>query len=123
MCIIRAVPERDQRGEIDAIFRWVRDRIRYLPDPPFVELVQTPVKSLQYRMGDCDDQTTLLAALLGSIGIRTRFKALGFMPGSLTHVIVEAYANGEWIALDPILKVESGWHPPGTVTEMIQDVA
>lgn len=122
MAIVGDVPGKDHRGEIDRVFRWVRDCIRYLRDPVGVELVQTPDKTLQYRQGDCDDQVTLLASLLGAIGIRSRFKAVGFMPGSLTHVFLEALDNSNWIALDPIMAVPTGWQPPGTVSEMIEDV-
>jgi tetratricopeptide (TPR) repeat protein len=55
----------------------------YVPDPnsPYsrvrheagtVDLVQYPRQTLARRTGDCDDTSTLVAALLGSVGIDTR---------------------------------------------------
>ncbi len=122
LAIVGAVPGKDYRGEIDRIFVWVRDNIRYTRDPVGVETVQTPSKTLDYMQGDCDDQVTLLSALLETVGIQTRFKAVGFTPGHFQHVYLQARDNGEWISLDPTEQVPWGWHPPGAVSEMIQVV-
>src|SRR5207249_3693315 len=68
-----------------AIFDALRAlRITYVADPnnPYsrmrqeqgaVDLVQYPRETLARRTGDCDDTSTLVAALLGSVGIDTRF--------------------------------------------------
>ena len=56
----------------------------YVPDPdnPFsaisetpraVDTIAYPSESLRRKTGDCDDSTVLLAALLGNVGIPTRF--------------------------------------------------
>lgn len=122
LSILGAVPGKDFRGEIDRIFSWVRDSIRYTRDVRGVETVQTPAKTLDYRQGDCDDQVTLLAALLESVGIQSRFKAVGFRPNHFQHVYLEARDNGNWIALDPTEQVPVGWEPPNPVAVMIEDV-
>lgn len=120
--IVGVVPGKHFRAEMDRIFVWVRDRIRYTRDVFGVETVQTPEKTLEYRQGDCDDQVTLLAALLESVGIEARFKAVGFVPGSFKHVFLEARDNGNWIAMDPIMQVPFGWAPPNIEAVMIQEI-
>jgi len=124
LCILGAVPGKDFRGEIDRIFVWVRDNIRYTRDVRGVETVQTPEKTLEYSQGDCDDQVTLLSALLETIGVETRFKAVGFQPGRYQHVYLEARdeTTGEWVGLDPTEQVPMGWAPPNPITEMIEVV-
>ena len=88
------------------------------------ETVQTPVKTLDYKQGDCDDQVTLLASLLESIGVQTRYKAVGFTPGHFQHVFLEARDDnsGKWIGLDPTERVDMGWQPPNPKAVMIQEI-
>jgi len=125
--IIGFVPGKNYRGEIDRIFIWVRDNIRYTRDVRGIETVQTPAKTLEYKQGDCDDQVTLLAALLESIGVQTRFKAVGFTPGHFQHVFLEAFDDTQrgqfkWIGLDPTEHVAAGWSPPNPQSVMIQEI-
>lgn len=127
LAILGAVPGKDFRGEIDRLFVWVRDNIRYTRDVRGIETVQTPEKTLEYMQGDCDDQVTLLASLLESVGIQTRFKAVGFMPGRFQHVYLEARDDspdgaGRMVALDPTEQVPVGWEPPNPVTVMTEEV-
>lgn len=124
LCIVGAIPGKHFRTEIDRIFAWVRDHIRYTRDVAGVETVQRPVRTLEYRQGDCDDQVTLLAALLGSIGVRSRFKAVGFRPHHFQHVYLEALddTNGKWIGLDPTEQVPMGWRPPNPAAVMTEVV-
>lgn len=99
--------------------RFVRDEIRYVRDIHGVEMLQTPTRTLQIRTGDCDDKSTLLASLLASIGLPTRFLALGFDSGPFTHVIAEVKLGTRWIPLETILDgKEPGWFPPNVTTYM-----
>lgn len=126
LTIVGFVAEKNYRGEIDRLFTWVRDHIRYTRDVNGVETVQTPRKTLEYAQGDCDDQSTLLASLLESVGIQTRFKAVGFSPGQFQHVYLEARDDSQqpprWVALDPTERVPMGWEPPNPVSVMTQPV-
>lgn len=94
------LPPKDWVGQIRAIFRFVRDRIRYTLDPNDVETLSTPLRLLRLGQGDCDDKAVLLAALLEAIGHPARFKAVGFQAGALSHVYVETKLDGGWIPLD-----------------------
>lgn len=114
--IIRSVPQFDELGEVDALFRWVRDRIRYVRDVHGIETIATPTATLARRAGDCDDQCVLLGALCESVGYPTRFVVAGYgAPGVFEHVYLEILAAGRWLAADPTERVSLGWEPPGAV--------
>lgn len=100
-------------GEIRVLHAFVRDHIRYVMDPNGVEMVQTPEKTLEFASGDCDDKSTLLAALLESVGHPARFWAVGFNHDSeFSHVLVETLVGQSWVPLETILDVDVGWRPP-----------
>lgn len=107
-------------GEVRTLHRYVRDHIRYLRDIHGVETLQTPERTLAYGYGDCDDKSTLLAALLESIGHPTRFIAVGKTLDSFNHVYVETLAGrSNWIPLDTTEPVEAGWSPPNMNSRMV----
>lgn len=98
---------------VRALFEFVRDRIRYVRDIQGVETLQTPIRTLEIRAGDCDDKSILLASLLASIGLTTRFVALGFNNGPYSHVLVEVRLGKKWMPLDTIVDDKPpGWMPP-----------
>lgn len=97
---------------IRELHRFVRDQIRYVPDIRGVETLQTPVRTLQIRTGDCDDKATLLAALLASIGFATRFVALAYNDGPYSHVLTEVKLANRWIPLETIIDgMDAGVYP------------
>ena len=79
--ITRSCPSKDFRCEIEAIYSWVDENIRFVRDINGVETLQTPARTLELAVGDCDDHVILLSALLESVGHPTRFVAVGFRPG------------------------------------------
>ena len=113
--LIRGVQEKDWRGEILAIFYFVRDRIRYQLDPYDTELLQSGFVTLRLGYGDCDDKCILLAAMLESVGHPCQFAAIGFeLQEGYSHVVTEVSGAGEtpWITLDATEKKPPGWYPP-----------
>lgn len=68
---------RQARSSVALLQHWVRDSIAYVYDPPDVEWLQTPPKTLELGCGDCDDKAILLSALLESVGFQTQFLAVG----------------------------------------------
>jgi transglutaminase-like putative cysteine protease len=121
--LVRDLPQYDKVGEVRALHAFVRDNIRYTSDIRQVELLQTPQATLEMGVGDCDDKSTLLSALLESIGFKTRFIAIA-MPGSkvLSHVLVQVKLGQKWIWLETIKNVEAGWAPPGVKRGMLAHV-
>lgn len=93
--------QKDFEGEARRIHAFVRDQIRYVQDVKGVEVVHDPVTILRIGAGDCDDKAILLAALLGSIGHTTRFRAVAFQPEIWSHVWLQDYLGGRWVDLEP----------------------
>ncbi len=105
-----------------AIYFFVRDNINYVNDPVKFEFVKEPLYTLEVGAGDCDDHAVLLASLLRSVGIQTKFV---FIP---QHVYVQVllpealnrYRQGDWVNLDPTCKdCEFGEIPPSSANKQI----
>lgn len=109
-------------GQVRAIQSWVQQHIRYVRDPPSIELVQTPQKTLQWAAGDCDDQAVLVAALLDSVGHPTQFYAVGFRGGPLEHILTRTKIGTQWVAVETIKPVTLGFLPPGISSTYIRDI-
>ena len=118
------LPSRAWFREIRALFDFVQSHIRYTQDITSVETLQTPVATLQFGYGDCDDMCTLLCALLESIGHHTRFVACSFENANdFEHVFVQTYLleMRKWVSLDPTENEPMGWKPPGIINVMVRD--
>lgn len=122
--ILAPVTEKDEDGEISAIFEYVVSVLHYVDDPSDVELLKAPtlidqsVASQGYFMGDCDDASGYLAALLKSVGYSVQFvivtpqNADGF---DYRHIFVRVWKPRaqEWLALDATAKAyPMGWEVP-----------
>jgi transglutaminase-like putative cysteine protease len=116
---------RDQQwtAQIGAIFSWVRENIAYVQDVTDVETLQTPMATMQMGGGDCDDQVTLLCALLEAAGFHTKLVACGFKSGEFVHVFcqVQLPDQSRWFNLDPTEPYPMGWKPPGIVSVITKD--
>jgi hypothetical protein len=112
MVLVQDLPPKNRALEIETLFEYVRDEVRYLPDPNDVEMLHWARRVLEQRAGDCDDKGVLLCSLLESIGYSTAFRAVGFKPGEFSHVYCMVKFGPGWLPLDP--SVESavvGWSP------------
>jgi len=107
-------------AEVIALFEMVRDNVRYTKDINGVETLATPEKTLAMRIGDCDDLSVLLAALLESVGYPTRFVIDSYDGEQWSHVYLCAYCEGQWIALDPTEQVPAGWMPPDALARWME---
>lgn len=113
------VPPRNYEAEVKALHAFVRDRIRYVRDPVGLELVQAPARTLDIGQGDCDDKSTLLAALLMATGHPARFVVIGFRGEPFSHVLVEYKRGPKWIPLETILDGKPvGWWPSGVTSQL-----
>ncbi len=127
--VVAPLRGKDYRGEVEACFDCVADRVRYLRDPFEVEMLHTTDQALDSGQADCDGQAVLLAAMLESIGHRTRFCAVGFQPHIYTHVYCETPIGHKigragkrvpnWHACDTTEPHGVGWRPPGIVCVQI----
>jgi len=95
------VRPRDYKGEAFALLRFVQRRVRFTRDPRFNEMVQTPVTSLLLGTGDCDDSSTLLAALLLACGHKPYFCVVDVTGDGYSHVYIVEYIKGQRVPMDP----------------------
>jgi hypothetical protein len=83
---------------------------RYVNDPRHVEWVKDPermvseINEIGTTSVDCDDISTMAATMCLQIGREVELVALGFSPGSLSHVGVRAKEpkSSQWIWLDGV---------------------
>lgn len=116
--ILRSVPAKNQEAEVQAIFQWVKDNIRFVMDPYKKEMLHHPDRILELKAGDCDDIAILLSALLRSVGYPTRFKVISKKwTGEFHHVYTQAFVNSEWISLDATDQSYLMGYEPGNVTK------
>jgi hypothetical protein len=117
--VLGAVQPKDYLGEILAIrnvlvqpspFVEGHALFRYTNDPRHVEMVKDPerqVAEIQQRgftMVDCDDISTMAATMALIIGRNVDLVAMGFEPGSLSHVAIRVQEpkTQKWIWLDGV---------------------
>jgi hypothetical protein len=109
------VEQKDKWGEIQALFEWVRNNIRYTRDIFQVETLHTARRLLELRAGDCDDMTILLGSLLKSTGHPVRLCLAGFrrrFPHLYSHIYPEVLIGKKWVAIDATMHHPIGWAPP-----------
>lgn len=116
-------PEKHEYAEVEAIFEWVRDRIRYTRDVHGVETLMTPPQTLASGLGDCDDQSCLLACMLEAIGYPTRFVVAGYNGGDYEHVYLQAWVGNTWVSMDPTEPHPMGWEAPGATIKAAESLA
>jgi hypothetical protein len=115
--LLRGVQPKDYLGEILAIrnvlvapspFVEGIALFRYVNDPRHVEMVKDPERQVTEIMEqgstlvDCDDYSTMAATMALVIGRAVELVAMGFEPGSLSHVAVRIQEpkTKQWIVVD-----------------------
>ena len=56
---------------INTVYRFIVDNFQYIEDPAEIELIKTPLETINDKGGDCEDLTILLNSLLENIDIKT----------------------------------------------------
>lgn len=121
--VLFLTPERNTLHRAQALFEWVRDHVRYIPDILDVETLAAPDKVMLSLIGDCDDQATLLATLFESVGYPTRFIVAGYQSAdTFEHVYLEVCVDGVWFACDPTEPHSFGWAPPDPAVVYVERV-
>jgi transglutaminase-like putative cysteine protease len=105
--------------KVKAAFDWVVENIDYKFDhehvtewrevrnPNTTEFLIAPKHQLGVLTGDCDDMSMMLAALLGAMGFKVKYKVIAWRGHEFTHVYVEVLmpnAQGEyrWFPMDAV---------------------
>lgn len=115
--VVSGVRDRDDYGEMKAIWRWVKEHIRFTGDPVGREMVTTPATLLRTRQEDCDGIAALTGAMMSSVGIRVSlcFWAPDRM-SPFKHVLAAGWCRRKrrWIPVDPSQKDRAfGYVRPG----------
>jgi Transglutaminase-like superfamily len=93
----------DWMGQARAHYDWILRNITFTPDPRGIEGLQSADWTLDYRRGDCDDYTTLMCSLLGTIGMKCRMVTIAGDPrdpDQFSHIFPEVSVNGQWVTVD-----------------------
>lgn len=101
--IVWQTPQFSETPKAQAIYQWCQQNLRFVTDMVGKETLRSARETLTVRAGDCDDFTILIAALLGTIGIRSRAVTVSSHaedPQSFSHIYPEAFVDGRWIAMD-----------------------
>lgn len=103
----------DREGLARDLHRFVRDSVRYVPDP-FYEEISDAQTILERGYGDCDDKVVAFVSLGRSVGLESRVRPVLDPEGYFYHVQAEvcwpgsesfAYAQPRgWVLAELILR-------------------
>lgn len=116
--IVSEVPGKSWRGEINGIYYYIINNIRYVGDIVGIQTLQVPTYTLENGFGNCANQSLLVGALLQCIEHPIRFMAIGLASFELTHVYCQTRCGDNWLAVDTTEPNGVGWEPPGIVNRM-----
>lgn len=98
--ILKPCKSKDYLCYVKKITEYIKQHVKYVNDPPKTEILQSPIKTLQYKIGDCDDHTILAGTLLRAAGFRIRI-TLGAPLDRFNHVYLHVYVPGHgWMTVD-----------------------
>lgn len=114
--VCQGLQSKDYTSEALALYYFVLNHVRYMRDPRTIEYVRAPYVLINEMLAgkvpsaDCDDEASLLAALILSTGGECRFATVAFRKvyyngePQYSHVFVQAREpkTGSWLTLDPV---------------------
>lgn len=110
------IPERDDRALARAVQRYSQQHIRFFRERP--ERFASPLRTLEWGFGDCDDKTILIATVLRSFRVPVRAKFMRMrvrgpdgIVKKIAHVWPEVQLNGEWLAMESVHPWQLGDSP------------
>jgi transglutaminase-like putative cysteine protease len=110
------LPERDPRAFVETLLRYVQEHVQFVRERP--ERFASPLRTLEWGIGDCDDKAIVIATVLRSLRIPVRLKFLTFeqrdpsgTPIHYSHVYPEVKLNGAWLAMESVRPMALGEDP------------
>lgn len=118
--LISEIHPSDKTSQMIAILNWIKSNMIYVNDGDEanrmfgtkgdLEMVKSPISTLETKRYDCDCIATFIASLLMALGIKVRLITVAFSPEELTgpdgfeHVYAVGYddSKGKWIIIDPV---------------------
>lgn len=124
--ILQDVPEKDWGLEVEEIFDYIWNNIRYTKDINRVETLQAAWTTIDLGAGDCDCQVILAGALLGSVGYPIKLTTV--VPRGKKewgHIYLKVglppQAPRQWLAFDSTVNQPLGWEPPARIISRKKD--
>lgn len=108
------VPEKDYKGEVRALFDYVRSHVRYVRDHARIDGYTMADKTLKLGGADCDDYAILLGALLLAVGYPVKLRVVQIKGSSTwSHIYLlvglPPPSPKEWMPLDASVNRPAGW--------------
>lgn len=115
--VVVECPPKDARCEVASIYDWLLRHTRYVREAP--EVFSTPLKLLRdianYGVAseDCESLTSLIGAMLASLGHPVRFVFGSIQYGRpYHHVWLQVFVDGKWWDIDLSERLPIGKHRP-----------
>jgi hypothetical protein len=125
---IHGIPQRDEMALARCFQQFSQDHVKYFKELP--ERWQSPVRTISWRIGDCDDKAFLVACMCRSFRIPVQLKFLRFnlpagtqmrQPGGgmaplpkakrMSHIYPMALLRGKPTALESVKAYPLGFDP------------
>ncbi len=102
------IPYGNDMEELEAIYKFVQGRVRYMRDPVGRDVYQSAIETLdKQKMGDCEDLTILISSMVMSIGYPVALKLASIEGDIWDHIYSLAGLPPknptEWVAMDGTL--------------------
>jgi len=104
------VAARDERGLARAVLHFATHAIKYFREYP--ERWVSPLRTIAWGVGDCDDKAIVIATMLRGFRIPVRLKFLRIQLPSgrkVAHVYPQAQIGGQWISLESVTEKPLGF--------------
>lgn len=122
------VDARDDVKLAEVVQKFAQQKIKYFKERP--ERWQSPVRTISWGIGDCDDKAFLVACMLRGFRIPVRLKFLRMVmpagmpvrepggtehrigrPRRVSHVYPQALLRGKWVTLESVREYPLGFDP------------
>jgi len=110
------VPERDNAAMARAVQQYAQEHIAFRRELP--ERFASPMRTIQWGFGDCDDKSILIATVLRSFRVPVRLAFMRYekprLDGTvqrISHVYPEVQLDGRWVALESVHPWPMGKNP------------
>lgn len=101
------VPERDPAALARAVQRYAQEHIKFMRERP--ERFASPLRTIEWGFGDCDDKSIFIATVLRSFRIPVRLAFIRYVqrkrdgtPQRISHVYPQVQLDGKWVALESV---------------------
>lgn len=103
-------------AELSAIYEWTKAMIRKQRDLAGFEVFNPPERTMIEKVGDCDEHTSMIGVLAGSLGYPIKVRAVSWDGLKYSHVypladVAKGRGASRWVALDAVFGRGPGIEP------------